>query len=324
MRYQRILSAFFGSVWAILPEKYEAMREFLRLKAEGVRFGAEEIAARVNAAKSNRVEAEKANEIAVIPVYGIISQRIHMMDDISGPGGTATNSISRDLKAALADPSVGAIVLDVDSPGGTVYGVQEVAEEIFKARGQKPILAAVDSLAASAAYWIASAADEIAVTPSGEVGSIGVFAEHMDYSKWLENEGMKPTLISAGKYKVEGNQYAPLEDEARAYIQQRVDDYYQAFVKAVARNRGATVARVKSDFGEGRTVGAERAVESGMADRVAAFDQVLVRAGKLAGKRAAAEPPPIIAEAAPPAVEAQADASAAQTEIEIERIRNEF
>jgi signal peptide peptidase SppA len=138
-------------------------------------------------------------------------------------------------------------------------------------------VAIANSLAASAAYWIASAASEFHVTPSGEAGSIGVFAEHTDISKWLDKEGINPTLIHAGEFKTEGNQYEPLTDQAAAYIQSRVDDYYTMFVKAVAKYRGVSETKVRNDFGKGRVFGAEQAVASGMADKISTFDQVLTK-----------------------------------------------
>jgi capsid assembly protease len=219
----------------------------------------------------------------VIPVYGVVAQKISTMDDISGPGSASTERIAKDIRSAMADPAVSAILLDIDSPGGTVFGVAELAKEIYGLRGQKPIVAIANSLAASAAYWIASAASEFHITPSGEAGSIGVFAEHTDISKWLDKEGIKPTLIHAGEFKTEGNQYEPLTDQAAAYIQSRVDDYYRMFVKAAAKYRGVSETKVQRDFGKGRVFGAEEAVASGMADKVSTFDQVL---GKLAGSKA--------------------------------------
>ena len=209
MRYQHILQAFFGSIWAMEPEKYEAIKEFLQLKASGIDFSEEEIKQRIGAAAPSKA-AKSGGGIAVLPLEGIISQKVNLARDISGPGGTSTERFAQAFKAALADLSIGAILIAVDSPGGTVYGVPELSDLIYKSRGQKPIVASVNSLAASAAYWIASAADEVAITPSGEAGSIGVFAEHLDISKFLDDEGVKPTLISAGKYKTEFSQNGPL------------------------------------------------------------------------------------------------------------------
>ena len=107
-----------------------------------------------------------------MPIYGTISHRAHMVEDISGPGGTSAEKVGRQLAELLDDPAVGSIVLDIDSPGGTIAGVPELADQIFAARGQKKIVAVANSLAASAAYWIGSAAEDFVVTPSGGAGSI--------------------------------------------------------------------------------------------------------------------------------------------------------
>ena len=137
--------------------------------------------------------------------------------------------------------------------------------------------ARANSLAASAAYWIGCSASEFYVTPGGEVGSIGVWQAHFDYSKALEEEGVKPTLISAGKFKVEGNPYLPLDPEAQAFMQSRVDDYYNAFVQAVAVGRGVSVDDVRNGMGEGRVLGADAALAQRMVDGIASFDDVLAR-----------------------------------------------
>ncbi|NJN53292.1 MAG: S49 family peptidase [Anaerolineae bacterium] len=187
-----------------------------------------------------------------------------MMSEMSG--AVSVQKFTAQFRAALRDPDIASIVIDVDSPGGQVGGVEELAAEIFDARGQKPITAVVNTLAASAAYWIASAADEIVISPSGQAGSIGVFLIHEDMSAALAAAGETVTLISAGKYKVEGNPFEPLTEEARGAMQEMVNEYYGMFTKAVARNRGVKVADVRNGFGEGRVVGAGQAVALGMAD----------------------------------------------------------
>jgi capsid assembly protease len=137
------------------------------------------------------------------------------------------------------------------------------------------------------------------VTPSGQVGSIGVYCAHQDESKALENEGIKINLISAGKFKVEGNPTEPLSPDARAAIQDKVDAYYSMFVNAVARNRGAAAADVRNGYGEGRMLLASDAVKARMADRVATLDDVLAKLGVAtrgsAGSSAAAKPLPAVA-----------------------------
>jgi ClpP class serine protease len=137
-------------------------------------------------------------------------------------------------------------------------------------------------MAASAAYWIGTAADELWVAPSGQVGSIGVFAAHEDISEALKMEGITISLVSAGKYKTEGMPYEPLSAEARASMQRMVDDFHTMFVAAVARNRGVATSTVKNGFGEARMILAQDAVRAGMADGVATLDQTVAR---LLGRR---------------------------------------
>lgn len=282
-KYIRIVNAFFGATWAIMPEKLDAMAAFLRFAAQGGKYSPEDVAEHIGPkAAANGQSGASPTTIAVIPIQGIIDQKAARVDDISGPGGTSTERTAKMLRSALADQTVKAIILDIDSPGGTVYGVDELATEIFKSRGTKPIVSMVNSLAASAAYWLASSADEIVITPSGEAGSIGVYSQHTDVSKFLEAAGHKVTLVSAGEFKVEGNPFEPLTDEARAYVQTRVDDYYKSFTQAVARGRGVPVAKVRGDFGKGRVLGADDALKVGMVDRIATFDQTVQR---LAGRR---------------------------------------
>jgi signal peptide peptidase SppA len=249
---------------------------------EQVRADAATMAAR-------RGDAERASNgsIAVLPFYGVSTQR-PPANEASGSGLMSTQRFAQSFRAALADDSVTGILIDIDSPGGSVSGVQELSNEIFQARGQKQVVAIANSLAASAAYWIGSSASEFYITPGGEAGSIGVYAAHQDVSKALENEGVKTTLISAGKYKVEGNPYGPLDDDARAFMQSRVDAHYGAFTRAVARNRGVAVDAVRSGMGEGRVYGAADAKAAGMVDDVATFEQVLSRMARASGKAAKA------------------------------------
>lgn len=278
--YSHILHAVREQPWAIRPEKLATILDLLRFRAEGGRLSAEEIAERIGAARHQARPA--AGSVAVIPVFGVIVQRASMLAQSSGAQGT--EQIAAAFNQAVSDPNVGAIVLQVDSPGGGVYGVAELADTIFKARGSKPIVAIADSQAASAAYWIASAAESLSVTPGGELGSIGVYTAHEDLSRMADAMGVTVSLISAGTYKTEGNPFEPLGDEARAAIQARVDDYYGLFTSAVAKGRGVKLGDVRGGFGEGRMVGAQQAVKLGMADHVETMDQLLAR---LTGQRSA-------------------------------------
>lgn len=279
-----LLTAIFEMPWALLPAKLAALIEVVERHEAGVRLTAEEVQARIGS--SPAAGQASAGNVAILRLFGTIFPRANLMTETSG--ATSAERWAAQFRQLVADTNVGAIVIDTDSPGGAVQGVDELSAEIYRARGQKPIVAVANHLAASAAYWIATAADELVVTPSGEVGSIGVFAAHEDVSRAADTAGVKTTLISAGKFKVEANPYEPLTEEARAAIQARVDEYYSMFVRAVARNRGVPVEAVRSGFGEGRVVGAREAVKLGMADRVATLDEVVAGLQRQAARRSPA------------------------------------
>lgn len=264
------LMASMGSTWLVNPERAGPMLsvafgEHLKLLTQA------EIDAREQAA-SKRL-GRVSGKVAVIPMYGVVEQRTSFMGYFFG--SAATDSIGKAFDNAMADSQIKAIVLDVASPGGGLFGVQELGDKIFAARGTKQVIAVANSYADSAAYWIASQADQLIVTPGGEVGSIGVYAMHVDYSAQNEMLGINPTYVYAGKNKVEFNPDSPLSDDAKEEMQRGVDETYAAFVGAVARGRGVPVATVKKDFGQGRSVSAKRSVELGMADKVLTLDQVL-------------------------------------------------
>jgi len=291
MRYSAIVRAVYSSVWAILPEKLEAIAAFLELKISGESASPQVIAAiraenQLAEARMQSLSADKPGSVVVMPLYGIINQRAS--GDVSGPSGTSVQQFTQQFRQAVADPNVKAIVLDVDSPGGTVSGVDELATEIFNARKQKKITAVSNCLCASAAYWLASQASELVVSPSSLTGSIGVYQLHEDDSEALESMGVKVSLIAAGKYKTEGNSFEPLGDDARAAMQGVVDDFYSLFTKAVARGRGVAVKAVAGGFGQGRCLTAQDAVKQGLADRVATLDEVLQKYGVRMGGGASA------------------------------------
>lgn len=234
----------------------------------------------------------KGGNIAVIAIRGTIVQRADQLPLCEG--GTATEDASLALKMAMADSTIGQIILHQHSPGGSVYGVQEFGEEIREARKEKPIVGFVSSLSASACYWLGSQCSELYVTPGGEVGSIGVWSAHQNIKKHLEALGIDIKLISAGKFKVEGHPYDVLGDEAQSFMQSRVDDYYAAFTTAVAKGRGVSISAVRDGMGQGRVLGAQQALAEKMVDGVMTFDDLVRKMQKdarasSAPKRAAAE-----------------------------------
>lgn len=284
IKYPHILRAAYSSSWAILPEKLDAIMEFLELKAAGGDVPDEQIRAIV-AARHQPITGQRA--IAVLPLFGLIEHRANsLLSEHSG--ATSTERFAGRFRQAVSDPNISGIVIDIDSPGGVVNGVDELSAEIHAARGTKPIVAVANSLMASAAYWIGSAAGELVAIPSGEVGSIGVVMVHRETSKRDEQLGVKHTIISAGKHKTEINSFEPLSDEAREHIQERIDDFFGMFTRRVARNRGKSVKDVVNGFGQGRLVGAKEALADGMIDRIQTIEQVF----RSMGGRATAEEPP--------------------------------
>lgn len=193
-----------------------------------------------------------------IGIFGLLGQN-------EGFVNTDYSATRASVRRALADPSAKTIELVIDSPGGSVLGLPETADMIHAANKIKPVRAHVIGIAASAAYWLASQASTITLTPSGEVGSVGVLDIHADISKALENSGVRLTAVHAGEHKTERAPFNPLSDGARAHMQSGVDAWYQDFLSAVNRGRGARVF-ANSKFGGGRMLSAKDALREGLID----------------------------------------------------------
>ena len=146
-------------------------------------------------------------------------------------------------------------------------------------------------MAASAAYWIATAAETVVCTPGGDVGSVGVYAIHVDESRALDAEGLTVSLVKAGKYKAELAPFAPLSTEGRGHLQDLLDLTYGKFTKALSRNRSVSQSVVRDDYGQGRIVPADRALAAGMIDRVMSADQLMAKltGGSEGGRQASVE-----------------------------------
>jgi len=216
-------------------------------------------------------------KLAVIPIHGILTQRPDEFLEFFY-GNTSYEGIRENFKKALADPSIGAILFDIDSPGGEASGVFDLADEIHGARGTKPIYAVSNEAAYSAAYAIASAADRVFVSRTAGVGSIGVIAMHVDQTAFDEKRGLKYTTFYAGARKNDFNPHEPLSETARKIAQTGVNNLYEIFVAAVARNRG-----LKEDDIRGTEAGilvGEEAVKVGLADETLSWEQVIQRIGE--------------------------------------------
>jgi signal peptide peptidase SppA len=244
--------------WAITPESFRDVLPMLA--ADGL-----------TATAGPPAKPQRSQGVSIIPIRGIITPRSSLLQLLFG--GTSLQSFTSMFRMAEADDQIGTIVLDVDSPGGMTSGVTETAQMIRGAR--KQTVAVANSLMASAAYWLGSACDEVCVTPSAFVGSIGVYLLHEDLSGFLAKVGVKTTIVSAGKYKAEGNEYEPLSSEAAAAMQSIVDDVYDQFVGDIAKGRGTRPAAVRDGYGQGRLLTASKALSEGVADRKMTLDQVV-------------------------------------------------
>ena len=217
---------------------------------------------------NGRVKGADDTHVAVIPLKGVLRPGPSLLGLLFGGGGGGLAAFRSGMREAAADPKVSAIVMDVDSPGGFVDLIPETAAEIRSIRAEKPVVAVANTTAGSAAYWLASQASQVVASPSSEVGSIGVYQIHENISDALAQQGIEVTIIKAGKYKVEGHPFAPLDSEATDAMQADVDGYYDMFTADVAKGRGVDQTDVRSGYGEGRMLLAQRAVKAGLADRV--------------------------------------------------------
>jgi signal peptide peptidase SppA len=272
-RYAHVLGFALEHPWAIDPDMLSLIAGVLARHSAGADSSTEIAAALVN---RKNLPQPRAGSIGIIPVYGVLAPRMNLMSEMSG--GTTYDQLTSQLRAAVADKSIKTIVLDIDSPGGSVAGNAEFAAEVMKARAKKPVIAQAQYTMGSAAYHLGSAATEIVAAPSARVGGIGVFGIHNDLSAALAQLGVKRTYISAGEGKVDGNETEPLSKDVLARMQASIDDAYGQFVANVVKGRGAgmTADRVRKDW-KAHVYGAAEAHAIGMIDRIGTLDDTLAR-----------------------------------------------
>ena len=210
------------------------------------------------------------NGVLQIPVKGVL---LHDFPWQLGSWATGYDYIWRAFQRGIGDMNVKGIALVEDSPGGEVAGNFDMVDKMFAMRGKKPVRAYAMESAYSAAYSIASVADTITVSRTGGVGSIGVVTAHVDYSKAMDERGVKVTFIHFGKHKVDGNPYQPLPDDVKSRIQERIDELGQVFVATVARNRGMDEQAIRDT--EALTFTATQAVSNGLADAIGSFEDAI-------------------------------------------------
>lgn len=276
------LAALMSPLWCMEQTAFRGMVGQLR---GWLNAGCPRAESEVRQSRATMSGGKKRKDIAVLSLSGSLDHRMSIW--MAWMGGTSTADFGAAFDAAMDDESVKAVLINVNSPGGNYSGTPEAATKIYKRRGEKPIIGIADTMAASAAYWIGSAVDKLFVTQSGNVGSVGVFSIHEDWSAALANEGVKISIMRVPEFKAEGTPYEPLTEDFVKHESEQLGRIYGEFVDAIAKNRGTSVANVRETYGKGRVVDARQAVSLGMADGVATFEQVLNRmqAGKISPKQ---------------------------------------
>ena len=264
--------------WMIIPDKLLEIQGIYLTHLRGEKINLKALEEDLGKPLDNKKERYQVIEgVAILNLDGVIAKRMNLLTDVSG--GVSTQLLERDFIDALNRTDVESILLYVDSPGGTVDGTRELAYRIYDARGTKPIVAYTDGMIASAAYYIAAAADAIYISgDTTNVGSIGVVARHVDVSKAEEQIGIKTTEIYSGKYKRIASEYAPLSEEGRAYIQDQVDYIYNVFINDIARFRGLEIT-INEEGGipwaDGKIFIGHQALTAGLVDGVSTMDRLV-------------------------------------------------
>lgn len=269
----RVLHAIRSHRWGITEP---ALRTIIEV-AERAGPGREAIEREEGRELRNEFETRVRDGVAIIPVHGPLFRYANLFTYLSG--ATSMEMLALEFSKAIEDPSVRAIVLDVDSPGGMVNGTQELAQLIYESRGRKPIVSFVSGMGASAAYWIASAADAVFAGSTAELGSVGAVIEVVDYTQADEMEGIRTFQFVSS---VSPKKRLPPDTEAGAdELQQIVNDLGEVFVATVAEHRGIAREAVLERYGQGGLFVGQRAVDQGLADGVSTLEAVIQAAASL-------------------------------------------
>jgi protease-4 len=218
--------------------------------------------------------------VAWIKIYGVISQ-----DTSNNPFSrpTGASAIARRIHDAGEDKNVKAIVLDINSPGGTVASVQNIYSEILKAKKNKKVVALFRDVAASGGFYVAMAADKIVAEPGTITGSVGVIMQTSNLEGLFEKIGVKMEPITSGKYKDIGSAYRPMTQEEKDLLQDMVNDTYTQFFEAVKEGRPQVEESVLREYTDGRIFTGQRAFNLGFIDKLGGEETALELAGELAG-----------------------------------------
>lgn len=256
-----VIAAIMAAHWAITPDALAMINSI----AERTNLSPEALEAVRGEKLKNAYAVTVRDGIATIPVSGPMFRYASFFTRISG--ATAYEDVARDFGAAMDDPRVRGIVLSIDSPGGEVNGTAELSQMVYAARGKKPVVAYVSNLGASAAYWLASAADSVVIAPTAILGSIGVAAT-------VRKSDGKDRTFDVVSTQSPRKRLDPEQDDGRAALLATLDALASVFVETVARNRGVSPATVLADFGQGGVFVGQAAIEAGLADSIGSYEGV--------------------------------------------------
>lgn len=260
MSHKRILAAIQSELWAITPE---ALQQVVAI-AQG--FGdPEAVAAKLGRPLNNTRTVTVRDGVAVIPVAGPIFRYANLFAEVSG--ATSVQTLATDLQTAIEDPSVSAVILEIDSPGGQATGIAEFAAQVSAASSIKPVIAYISGIGASAAYWVASAASEVVAASTALIGSVGVVARAASDAQ----DGTIKFVSSQSPLK----QADPATAAGKEQFQKTVDALANVFINDVAQYRGVDAQTVINDFGQGGIFIASEAVAAGMADRIGSLESLI-------------------------------------------------
>lgn len=256
--------------WAI---RQEVLDRWINLVSRRLDLGTAQQGAIINllTGESQPLGYQMRGDTAVISIDGTLVKRLFAFDC-----GTSTEQVRAAVEAALQDGAVRSILLEINSPGGTVEGTQALAAFLRKAGELKPIYAFSDGMLTSAAYWIAAACSRVAVQETTVVGSIGVLCVHTDISGQDAQAGIKRTYLHAGRDKALGNDAEPLSDHARAAIQALLDGTYAAFLAEVAAFRSLDLEKA-GEWADGKRFKAKDALAVGLVDEITTLDAFIER-----------------------------------------------
>ncbi|HEY3246129.1 MAG TPA: S49 family peptidase, partial [Phycisphaerae bacterium] len=270
--------------WSIHPARFHALQRRIRETIDiGITLPARKpraymlpraFSTAADAAR-NGLPVQVVNGTAIVSIDGVMVKMLGLLEELVG-GFTSTLQVQRAIEAAAADNSITRIVLRIDSPGGSVDGLAELADAILAARQVKPVIAQGTGLIASAAYYAASQATEIRAQRMDLVGAIGTIAVVDDWSGWFANKGIKVHIFTTGAFKAAGTLGTELTKEQQADYQRIVDSFFTDFRRVVTRGRGSQIGPADwSRISDGRVWPATEAQSLKLIDRVTTMDETM-------------------------------------------------